>query len=211
MAKPNETYTKEVQERIDAVNRYQRGERTSKICTCLGRSRSWLQKWVGRYIGLNKSSEKEWFKEESRAPKNVHRKTDLEIEELVVNVRKSLMEGKKEDTKYRYIGAVEIQFQMHELVYSEDETPSLSTIKRIIKSHRLAVACEHKRLPQSVHRPGQPPAVYQFAFANVDLVLELYQPLAVAPQLIVDDVTIIYHQTRRCVVQNAIGVRVCPK
>ena len=49
MAKSNETHTEEEQERIDAVNRHQRGERPSKICKSLGRSRSWLQKWVGRY------------------------------------------------------------------------------------------------------------------------------------------------------------------
>ena len=127
MAESNKIYTEWEQERIDAVNRYQRGERPSKICKSLGRSRSWLQKWIGRYNSLNKSSEKEWFKEESRAPKNVHRKTDSEIEQLVVNVRKSLMEGKNEDTKYRCIGAVEVQFRMHELGYSEDETPSVES------------------------------------------------------------------------------------
>ena len=51
----------------------------------------------------------------------------------MVNVRKSLLEGVTEDTKYRCIGAVEIQFHMYEPVYSEIETPSRSTIKRIIK------------------------------------------------------------------------------
>ena len=45
-----------------------------------------------------------------------------------MNVRKSLLEGSNEDTKYRCIGAVEIEFRIHELGYSEDETPSLSTI-----------------------------------------------------------------------------------
>ena len=113
--------------------------RPSKICKSLGRSRSWLQKWVGRYNSFNKSSNREWFKEESRAPKNVHRKTDSEMEQLVITVRKSLMEGTTEDTKYRCIGAVEIQFRMHELDYSEDEMPSLSTIKRIIKRNSLVV------------------------------------------------------------------------
>jgi len=49
------------------------------------------------------------------------------------------MEGKTEDTKYRCIGADEIQFRMYELGYSEDETPSLSTIKRIIKRNGLVV------------------------------------------------------------------------
>ena len=32
------------------------------------------------------------------------------------------MEGKTEDTKYRCIGAGEIQFRMYELGYSEDDT-----------------------------------------------------------------------------------------
>ena len=139
MAKPNEAYTEEEQERIDAVNRRQRGERPSKICKSLGRSRSWLQKWVGRYNSFNKSSNREWFKEESRAPKNVHGKTDLEMEQLVITVRKSLLEGTTEDTKYRCIGAVEIQLHMHELGYSEDEMPSMSTIKRIVKRNGLVV------------------------------------------------------------------------
>lgn len=139
MAKSDETYTDEELERIDAVNRYQRGERPSKICKSLGRSRVWLRKWIRRYNDSEKSSNTGWFKEESRTPKNVHRKTDSEIEQLVVNVRKSLLEGATEDTKYRCIGAVEIQFRMHELGYSEDETPSLSTIKRIIKRNGLIV------------------------------------------------------------------------
>jgi hypothetical protein len=49
------------------------------------------------------------------------------------------MEGKTEDTKYRCIGAEEIQFRMHELGHSEDEIPSLSTIKRIIKRNGMVV------------------------------------------------------------------------
>ena len=61
------------------------------------------------------------------------------MEQLVVNVRKSLMEGDTEDTKYRCIGADEIQFRMYELGYSEDATPSQSTIKRIIKRNGLIV------------------------------------------------------------------------
>jgi len=139
MAESTETHTEEEQERIDAVNRYQRGERPSKICKSLDRSRSWLQKWVERYNSSNKRSEKKWFKEKSRAPKNVHRKTDSEIEQLVITVRKSLLKGTTEDTKYRCIGAVEIQFHMHELGYSEEDTPSPSTIKRIIKRNGLVV------------------------------------------------------------------------
>jgi hypothetical protein len=139
MEESTEEHTAEEQERIDAVNRRQMGERPSTICKSLGRSRSWLQKWIGRYNDSEKRSKTEWFRDKSRAPKNVHRKTDSEIEQLVINVRKSLLEGTTEDTKYRCIGAVEIQFRMHELDYSEDELPSLSTIKRIIKRNGLVV------------------------------------------------------------------------
>ena len=139
MAKQNEPYTEEEQKRIDAVNRYQRGERPSRICESVGRSRVWLRKWIGRYDNSDKSSKKEWLRDGSRAPKNVRRKTDSEMEQLVINVRRSLMEGKTEDTKYRCIGADEIQFRMYELGYSEDETPSLSTIQRIIKRNGMVV------------------------------------------------------------------------
>ena len=59
------------------------------------------------------------------------------MEQLVIAVRKSLMKGTTEDTKYRCIGAVEIQFRMHELGHSEDEMASLSTIKRIVKRNGL--------------------------------------------------------------------------
>jgi len=45
MVKQTETYTEKEQERIDAINRHQRGERPLKICKGPGRSKSWLQKW----------------------------------------------------------------------------------------------------------------------------------------------------------------------
>jgi len=137
MAKTN--YTKEEQERIDAVNRYLRGERAAQICGSIDRSRTWLYKWIERHCNFKKSDKSEWFREESRAPKTVHRKTNQELETLVVNVRKSLMDGENEDTKYRCIGAEEIQLRMHELGSSEGDTPSLSTIKRIIKRNKLLI------------------------------------------------------------------------
>jgi len=139
MIKTNEEYTKEEQERIDAINQCLGGERPTKVCKNLGKSRMWLYKWIKRYKNIGKNSKKKWFKGDSRSPKNIHWKTDPKIEKLVVNVRKSLMEGKTEDTKYRYIGVDEIQFRMHELGYSEGEMPSLSTIKRIIKRNKLLV------------------------------------------------------------------------
>ena len=137
MATTNNTYTKDEQDRINAVSRYLKGEKHSKICMNLGISGKWLYKWIGRYKNAKRGDKRKWFQEHSRAPKNVHRKTDPEIEKLVVNVRKSLVEGKTEDTKYRCIGAEEIEFRMDELGYSEKEIPSIPTIKRIIKRNKL--------------------------------------------------------------------------
>jgi hypothetical protein len=67
MAKPNEPCTDEERKRIDAVNRYQMGERPSKICENVGRSRVWLRKWIGRYDNSDKTSKKEWFRDESES------------------------------------------------------------------------------------------------------------------------------------------------
>jgi len=110
-----------------AVNRYQMGERSSRICESVGRSRVWLRKWIGRYDNSDKNSKKEWLRDKSRAPKNVHRKTDPEMEQLVVNARKSLRKGETEDTKCRCIGAVEAQLHMHELGHSEDSNSNYGT------------------------------------------------------------------------------------
>ncbi len=137
MATTNEKPTKEEQERIDAVNRYLNGEPQVHIYKTLGKSKKWLYKWIERYKNAKKGDKRKWFQDQSRAPKNIYRKTDPEIERIVVNIRNSLVEGKTEDTKYRCIGACEIEFRMHELGFSENDMPSQPTIKRIIKRNKL--------------------------------------------------------------------------
>ena len=139
MATTSEKHTKEEQERIDAVNRYLKGERQMHIYKPLGKSRGWLHKWIKRYKNANRGSKRKWFQEHSKVPKNIYGKVDLEIEKIVVNVRKSLVEGNTDETKYRYIGPDEIQFRMHELGYSEDKIPSTATISRIIKRNKLVI------------------------------------------------------------------------
>jgi len=79
----------EEQERIDSVNRYIRGDKPVNICSDVGRSKTWLFTWVSRF----ENGEEEWYKSQSRAPKNHERKTDTEIESTIVNIRKALMEG----------------------------------------------------------------------------------------------------------------------
>jgi transposase InsO family protein/transposase-like protein len=123
------------QERIDAVNHYIRGDKPSDIYRAINRSEKWLFKWVNRF----KTGEKEWFKSKSRAPKQHAKKTDEEIERVVVNLRKALMDSTDHESKYLGVGADAIQYRMVKLGFSEDEMPSVSTIKRIVKKHGLKV------------------------------------------------------------------------
>nr|QNO49328.1 hypothetical protein HONBAIEO_00022 [Methanosarcinales archaeon ANME-2c ERB4]QNO49419.1 hypothetical protein JHKIABMC_00025 [Methanosarcinales archaeon ANME-2c ERB4] len=123
------------QERIDAVNRYIKGDKPTDICKDAKRSKKWLTGWVNRF----KTGEEEWYRSRSRAPKKHGRKTNEEIERVIVNIRKALIVGNEHESKYLGVGADAIQYRMNELGFSEDEMPSASTIKRIVKKHGLKV------------------------------------------------------------------------
>jgi hypothetical protein len=122
-------------ERIDAVNRYIKGDKPVDICKDANKSKKWLTGWVNRF----KTGQEEWYKSRSRAPKQHGRKTYEEIERAIVNIRKALIEGSEQESKYLGVGADAIQYRMDKLGFSEDETPSASTIKRIVKKHGLKV------------------------------------------------------------------------
>lgn len=123
------------EERIVAVNRCVKGEKRTDICKDLNRSKGWLSKWFNRY----KTGEEGWYKSQSKAPKNPGKKIRNEIENAVVNLRKTLMDGNEHESKYLGVGADAIQYRMHNLGFSDDDTPSNSTINRIVKKHKLKV------------------------------------------------------------------------
>ncbi|MFZ2071918.1 MAG: helix-turn-helix domain-containing protein [Halobacteriota archaeon] len=125
----------EEQKRIEAVNRYLKGDKPANIYREMNRSETWLFKWVNRL----KTGDEEWYKSHSKAPKNHGRETCKEIERAVVSIRKTLMEGNENESKYLGVGADAIQYRMDKLVFSKDEIPSVSTIKRIVKKHGLKV------------------------------------------------------------------------
>jgi len=125
----------EEQKRIEAVNRYLKGDKPANIYREMNRSETWLFKWVNRL----KTGEEEWYKSHTKAPKNHGRETCKEIERAVVSIRKTLMEGNENESKYLGVGADAIQYRMEKLGFSKDEIPSVSTIKRIVKKHGLKV------------------------------------------------------------------------
>ncbi|RCV63530.1 hypothetical protein C5S53_13245, partial [Methanophagales archaeon] len=123
------------EERIEAVNRYIMGDKPSNICRDANRSEKWLFTWVKRF----KTGEEEWYRSQSNAPKKHGRKTRTDIESTIVNIRKALMEGKEQESKYLGVGADAIWYRMVKQGFSKDEIPSVSTIKRIVKQHGLKV------------------------------------------------------------------------
>ena len=62
------------QKRIDAVNRYIKGDKPADICRGANRSKKWFTGWADRF----KTGEDGWHRSRSRAPKKHGRKTNEE-------------------------------------------------------------------------------------------------------------------------------------
>ena len=72
--------------RILAVQRFKAGESPESIFTSLGKSRSWLYKWISRFDEGSSS----WFEDHSRRPQKPSNHTPFEIEEIVKMIRLNL-------------------------------------------------------------------------------------------------------------------------
>ena len=126
-------FTPEEEERINAIQRYLEGEKPVEIYRSTGRSKRWFNKWLSRY----KTGRGGWYKDLPKKATVIPNKTDERIEQAIVNLRKSLMDGTADFARYSRVGAEAIRFQMEELGYEPSEIPSISTIKRIIKRNKL--------------------------------------------------------------------------
>lgn len=123
------------EDKITAINRHLKGDKVIDICKDMNRSKSWYFKWLNKFY----SGCEEWYKSQSKTPKNHGGKIDEDIENAVISIRKTLMANNEQESKYLGVGAATIQYRMHKLDFSDDETPSISTIKRIVKKHKLKV------------------------------------------------------------------------
>lgn len=127
--------TSDEKERKEAIKRYTEGERPVDIYRSLGKSKPWFMKWLKRY----RTGRKRWYKDIPRKPKTIPNKIDERIEKAIIRIRKSLMEGNEDATRYSFVGSEAIQYHMEEIGYGPEEIPSISTIKRIIKRNKLRV------------------------------------------------------------------------
>ncbi|TDX42411.1 helix-turn-helix domain-containing protein [Orenia marismortui] len=133
---------KEIDIRKKAIKKYLAGEKVSNICSDLNRSKTWFYKWYNRY----KTKGEEGLKSKSKRPKHSPNKTPKKMEQLIIDIRKRLM-----NTKYAPIGADSIQWELIRLKYPYKDIPSITTINRIIKRNDLI-----KRKPQKYKKQEIP-------------------------------------------------------
>jgi len=113
------------QQRILAVQRFLNGEKPESICASLGRSKSWLYKWVERRLNEDDA----WSESRPRQPLNVTSRTPKEIEEIVKIVRLNLY------NQDLFCGAQAILWELEDLGIKP--LPSLRTINRILSRSGL--------------------------------------------------------------------------
>ncbi len=116
-------HTPEEEERIKAIQRYLEVEREVDIYKSLERSKGWFNKWLGRY----KTGRKGWYKDLPKRARVIPHKTSELIEQIVVKIRKSLLDGTEDSSKYSCVGAEAIPFHMDGLGYKTLEIPAIST------------------------------------------------------------------------------------
>ena len=129
---------------MKAVQRFFNGEEPEEICDSLGRSRSWLYKWVARHT----PDDPAWFKDHSRQPLSSPYRTPAEIEQIVEMVRLSLY------NKNLFCGNQAIQWEMNDM--EVQPIPSLSTIGRILCRRELTHRRTGRYTPKGKKYPKLP-------------------------------------------------------
>ena len=112
--------------RIKAIELYTNNWKISDICSALHCSKSWFHKWLVRF----KTDGPNWYKEQSRAPKTVNKKTTSEMEQLVLKTRKHLVA----EPFYQY-GPQAI---FYNIAKKGIAPPPVWGIARILKRHKLS-------------------------------------------------------------------------
>jgi transposase len=115
----------ETEQRKKAIQRYVQGDKPKAIYTDLKRSKKWFFKWLQRY----QTGEKDWYKDQSRAPKNSPKRISGTDKQRIIEVRKKL-----ESQLFAQTGASAIKW---ELSKSGFNFPSDRTINRVLKREGL--------------------------------------------------------------------------
>lgn len=127
--------------RNEAINRRLVGERRCDICRALRRSTAWFDKWWARYRRYGRTG----LKSCSRAPKHVHNKMALEVEEAIGRIRKVLEERSDPELKYAFIGAPTIRTELKRT--SLRPVPGVRAIERALQRRGLTQPRRKRKQP----------------------------------------------------------------
>jgi putative transposase len=124
------------------------GESIDNICQQLNRSRSWFNKWWGRYMAEGA----EGLYDLSRAPRTIVDQTPPHVERMIVSIRRRLEAHATPETRYQRIGAATIRAELKALGVSP--VPSLRTIDRVL--HRRGMTSPRVRTAPPLRRSEYP-------------------------------------------------------
>jgi putative transposase len=119
----------EVQRREQAVRWRDEGLSYTTICERLHRSRPWLAKWLKRA----RADPKTGLESRPRRPKHVRRRLSPKLVGRILVLRAELEGKRKRRSRYRGIGAIDIQELLRE--ERRRHIPSISSIERVLRAH----------------------------------------------------------------------------
>ncbi|MBU0484864.1 MAG: DDE-type integrase/transposase/recombinase [Proteobacteria bacterium] len=128
--------------RIHAVERFKNGESPETICASLGKSRTWLYKWIRRY----REHDNSWNRSQSRCPHSIQCRTPSEIEEIVKMIRLNLY------NQGLFCGAQAILWELEDL--GVKPLPSNRTVNRILNRNGLTHRRTGKYEAKGIAYPG---------------------------------------------------------
>ena len=115
----------ETELRKKAIQRYLQGEKPKSIYTDFKRSKKWFFKWLKRYL----TGQKDWYQDQSRAPRSSPRRICEAEKQRIIEVRKML-----KAEPFAQTGTSAIKWELDKSGFS---FPSDRTINRVLKREGL--------------------------------------------------------------------------
>jgi hypothetical protein len=149
------------QQRRLAVTMFRTGQKPAEIAHHLQRSRRWVYYWVA-YQHQHPHTR---FRSVSSAPHHHPNQTSRSVERQILHVRQSLLAQRNPRLRYAPVGVRTIRRELGKRRVKP--CPSLSTIQRILRRHRLTIQTPTDEGPP--YRP-HPPAPYPNAVQATDII-----------------------------------------
>lgn len=156
---------KEYEKRWKAIRLYEKGYGFNQILQLLPRSRGWLSKWLRRC----KESGIQGLQDQSRAPKQIWRKTSNRLVQKILALRDWLEGHKTRRSAFAGIGAEVLQWELKQRKVGN--IPAISTIANILSRYGKT-----KKKKTNRNRHSQP-----YPYVQAEKMGDLHQTDLVGP------------------------------